>query len=43
LICTSLGGLIEEPLDGLNIHLAVDLLEDIVALLEAMEHGDFNE
>jgi hypothetical protein len=38
LICSSLGGLVEKAFHILDAHLPVNLLEHIIALLEAVEH-----
>jgi hypothetical protein len=38
LICSSLGSLVEKAFHILDAHLPVNLLEHIIALLEAVEH-----
>lgn len=37
LICDALCGLFHELLDGFNVHLLVDLREDLIPLLESVQ------
>ena len=43
LVCSCFSSLVKKFLHTFDIHLAVDLLENFVALLQAMEYGYFDE